>query len=92
MLSKEDLKLYYDSRSVCEVLSGLTSNLAWIDKYKIILEDFITPTHRVLFTVLYNLNINGFSCVSLADIETYLANGSDKRSYDLFFFVFYKDN
>ena len=58
MLSKEDLKLYYDSRSVCEVLSGLTSNLTWIDKYKIILEDFITPTHRVLFTVLYNLNIN----------------------------------
>ncbi len=92
MLSKEDLKLYYDSRSVCEVLSGLTSNLAWIDKYKIILEDFITPTHRVLFTVLYNLNINGFSCVSLADIETYLANGSDKRSYDLFFKEGNKDN
>lgn len=36
--------------------------------------DFISPIHKTLFIVIYNLNLQGVKEVKLGDVETYLAN------------------
>ena len=54
-ISKKDINKYYDSRTCCEVLAGITNDLKLIQKYGLIIDEFITPTHRALFLGCYNL-------------------------------------
>lgn len=36
--------------------------------------DFVSPLHKTLFMVIYNLSIQGATEIKLGDVETYLAN------------------
>ena len=83
-ISKKDINKYYDSRTCCEVLAGITNDLKLIQKYGLIIDDFITPTHRALFLGCYNLRNEGFSNIKLNDLEIYFKNNDD-RAYKLFF-------
>ena len=72
------LKLYYDSRSACQVLGYLMINPLMIKNtsYPLDVEDFSVGRHTWLYKAIYNLAMKGATSLSLTDVESYIANVS----------------
>lgn len=75
-INKKKINKYYCKRSACQVLGCMMKNprLATSREYTVNENDFVSPLHKTLFMVIYNLSIQGASEIKLGDVETYLAN------------------
>ena len=75
-ISKKKIGKYYCKRSSCQVLGCMMKNprLTTSREFAVNENDFISPMHKTLFMVIYNLAIKGATEVKLSDVEIYLAN------------------
>jgi len=74
-MNKDKINRYYNITSAIEVLGALFNEPSLMNKSEYILreEDFVTPTHRVIFKCIYNLGIvNNFREIKIGDIESHL--------------------
>ena len=75
-MKKDKINRYYNINSAIEVLSSLLNNPSLMNKNEYVLreEDFVTPTHKVIFKCAYNLGVvQGFREIKIGDIESYLS-------------------
>ena len=75
-MKKDKINRYYNINSAIEVLSSLLNNPSLLNKNEYVLreEDFVTPTHKVIFKCAYNLGVvQGFREIKIGDIESYLS-------------------
>ena len=75
-MKKDKINRYYNINSAIEVLSSLLNNPSLLNKNEYVLreEDFVTPTHKVIFKCAYNLGVvQGFREINIGDIESYLS-------------------
>ena len=75
-MKKDKINRYYNINSAIEVLSSLLNNPSLMNKNEYVLreEDFVTPTHKVIFKCAYNLGVvQGFREINIGDIESYLS-------------------
>lgn len=75
-MKKDKINRYYNTVSALEVLGTILNDTSLMSKNEYILreEDFITPTHKVVFKCAYNLGVvQGFKEVKIGDIESYLS-------------------
>lgn len=66
---------YIDNNAIINVLGTLYKHPNLIeqeDKYFFDVDDYVTNFHRVVFTSIYNLKLNGLHKISTTDIEMYL--------------------
>lgn len=75
-INKKKINRYYCRRSACQILGCMMKNprLSSSREFAVNENDFISPIHKTLFIVIYNLNLQGVKEVKLGDVETYLAN------------------
>ena len=75
-ISKKKINQYYCKRSSCQVLGSMMKNPRLSNSREFVINenDFVTPLHKTLYMVIYNLALNGAQQVGLGDVETYLAN------------------
>ena len=62
-INKKKINKYYCKRSACQVLGCMMKNprLATSREYTVNENDFVSPLHKTLFMVIYNLSIQGVS-------------------------------
>ena len=75
-MKKDKINRYYNTTSAIEVLGTILNEPFIMEKSEYILreEDFVTPTHKVIFKCAYNLGVvQGFKDIKIGDIESYLS-------------------
>ncbi len=66
---------YIDNNAIINVLGTIYKHPELIeqeDKYFFDVDDYVSSFHRVIFTAIYNLKLNGLHKISTIDIEMYL--------------------
>ena len=75
-MKKDKINRYYNIISAIEVLGTILNEPFIMEKSEYLLreEDFVTPTHKVIFKCAYNLGVvQGFKDIKIGDIESYLS-------------------
>ena len=75
-MKKDKINRYYNIISAIEVLGTILNEPFIMEKSEYVLreEDFVTPTHKVIFKCAYNLGVvQGFKDIKIGDIESYLS-------------------
>lgn len=86
-MKKDKINRYYNTVSAIEVLGTLLNNPSLMNKSEYVLreEDFVTPTHRVIFKCSYNLGVvQNFKEIKIGDIESYLSQRDPVNHKKLF--------
>ena len=78
MNNRKLIKLYYDSRTACQVIGCLLKKPSLLrdNKYNLIPDDFYSTFHQHIFSSINNLYENGVENISFVEIEGYLHNNS----------------
>lgn len=84
--TKKQLEKYYDKRASCQILGDLMHNIHLLKdkKYTLNQDDFPNGLHHIIFTCIYNLNLQGLEEIKISDIESYL-HSNDPKAHTLVF-------
>ncbi len=71
------MKQYYEEMSAEHIIGAVYKNpsiLVLDERYKLYPDDFSSPIHRVIFTSIHNMAVEGATQVSSSSIENYLSS------------------